>query len=66
MKNFARRVGRRGGGLIPAFLFFLVLFVSSCNVTRTVTTSSQYYQRGDTSCVIETKTVEMYDGSVKR
>ena len=33
----------------------------SCNVTRTVTTQSQYYQNGDTSIVIQTKTIETYD-----
>ena len=66
MKNFARRVGRRGGGLIPAFLLIIALLVMSCNVTRTITSSSQYYQRGDTSCIIQTKTIESYDGSVKR
>ena len=32
----------------------------SCNVTRTVTTQSQYYQRGDTTCTIVTKTIESY------
>ncbi len=36
--------------------------LTGCNVTRTVTTQSQYYQRGDTSCTIITKTVESYDG----
>ena len=41
------------------------LGLSSCNVTRTVTTASQYYQHGDTSVVIQTKTVESYDGSRK-
>ena len=34
-----------------------------CNVTRTVTTSSQYWQKGDTSVVIQTKTIESYDAS---
>ena len=36
--------------------------LQSCNVTRTMTTSSQYYQRGDTSVTIVTKTIESYDG----
>ena len=41
------------------------LGLTSCNVTRSVTTQSQYYQRGDTSVVIQTKTIESYDGSKK-
>ena len=39
--------------------------LSSCNVTRTITTQSQYYQRGDTTCTIVTKTIEQYDASKK-
>ena len=39
--------------------------LTSCNVTRTVTTQSQYYQRGDTTCTIVTKTIETYDASKK-
>ena len=35
--------------------------LSSCNVVRTVTNRSEYYQRGDTSVVIQTRTVESYD-----
>ena len=38
------------------------LGLSSCNVTRTVTTRSEAWQKGDTSVVIQTKTVESYDG----
>lgn len=41
----------------------LSVSVSSCNVTRVVTTSSEYFQRGDTSCMIQTKTVETYDAT---
>ena len=39
--------------------------LSSCDVTRTITTQSQYWQRGDTSVVIQTKTIETYDTSRK-
>jgi hypothetical protein len=39
--------------------------LASCNVTRTITNESQYYQRGDTSVVIQTKTIETYDASKK-
>ena len=39
--------------------------LSSCNVTRTITTQSQYWQKGDTSVVIQTKTIETYDASKK-
>ena len=39
--------------------------LSSCNVTRTVTTRSEAWQKGDTSVVIQTKTVETYDASKK-
>ena len=39
--------------------------LTSCNVTRTITNESQYYQRGDTSVIIQTKTIETYDASKK-
>ena len=39
--------------------------LQSCNVTRTITTQSQYLQRGDTSITIQTKTIEVYDASKK-
>ena len=39
--------------------------IASCNVTRTITNESQYFQRGDTSVVITTKTIETYDASKK-
>ena len=42
-----------------------VLGLQSCNVTRTITTRSEYWQKADTSVVIQTKTVETYDASKK-
>ena len=41
------------------------IVMASCNVTRTITTQSQYYQRGDTTCTIVTKPIETYDASKK-
>ena len=41
------------------------LGLQSCNVTRSITNESQYVQRGDTSAVIHTKTIETYDASRK-
>ena len=41
------------------------LGLSSCNVTRTITTKSEYWQKADTSVIIQTKTVETYDASKK-
>ena len=43
----------------------LAIALTGCNVTRTVTTKSEYWQRGDTSCVIQTKTIESYDATKK-
>ena len=45
-------------------IFILACLFSSCNVTRTVTTTAQTIQRGDTTTVIMTKTIESYDGKV--
>ena len=39
--------------------------LSSCNVVRTITNKSEYYQRGDTSVMIQTKTTESYDATKK-
>ena len=41
----------------------IALGLQSCNVTRTITTRSEAWQKGDTSVIIQTKTVESYDGS---
>lgn len=43
----------------------LCLSMTACNVTRTITTQSQYFTKGDTTCTIVTKTIETYDASKK-
>ena len=35
--------------------------LNSCNVVRTITNKSEFYQRGDTSVMIQTRTTESYD-----
>ena len=35
--------------------------LNSCNVVRTITNRSEFYQKGDTSIMIQTKTTESYD-----
>ena len=50
--------------IILLVVIALALLMSSCNVTRTVTTTAQTIQRGDTTTVIMTKTIESYDGKV--
>jgi len=52
-----------GGPMVITITIIVIagLGLSSCNVTRTVTTRSEAWQKGDTSVVIQTKTVETYD-----
>lgn len=44
-------------------IVFTCIVFSSCNVTRVVTTESSYFQRGDTTVNITTRTVETYDAT---
>lgn len=54
------------GALIAALTAVATaLGLTSCNVTRVITNESSYYQRGDTSVMIQTKTIETYDASKK-
>ena len=48
-----------------AILMATAVIVASCNLTRSVTTESQYFQKGDTTCTIVTKTIETYDATKK-
>ena len=42
-----------------------MIALTSCNVTRTITTTSSSIQRGDTTVIIQSKTIESYDASKK-
>ena len=46
--------------VILVILVVLGVAFASCNVTRTITTRSETYQHGDSSVVIQTRTVESY------
>lgn len=58
------RVTRTGRRLIFALALSLGC-LTSCNVTRTISTESKYFQKGDTTCTIVTKTIETYDATKK-
>ena len=49
--------------LLTALAIGLSVMLTGCNVTRTVTTCSSYLQRGDTTVLIQSKTIESYDAS---
>ena len=59
----AKRSYRLAAGLTA--LAIVALCATSCNVTRTITTKSEYWQKADTSVIIQTKTIETYDASKK-
>ena len=62
--NLSKKQFEAAAILILLVICLIALLLSSCNVTRTVTTTAQTIQRGDTTTVIMTKTVEQYDGNV--
>lgn len=67
MSDKAKRIIYFTASVIIASLTALLaaLGLNSCNVTRVVTNESSYLQRGDTSVVIHTKTIETYDATKK-
>ena len=50
---------------VAATAALLMTTLTGCNVTRTVTTSSSYVQHGDTTVLIQSKTIESYDATKK-
>lgn len=66
-KGVFKTLKERRGDVILAVgllvsLLAVALGIESCTVTRTITNESQYLQKGDTSVVIQTKTIESYNG----
>ena len=58
--------GRLGGGWLAlvvsiATAIAMALGLTSCNVTRTITTESRSLTRGDTAIIIQSKTIESYN-----
>lgn len=51
--------------ILCAVLVAAAMAMTGCNFTRTITNESQYFQRGDTNVVIQTRTIETYDASKK-
>ena len=47
--------------LAVASAIAMALGLTSCNVTRTITSESRSMTRGDTAIVIQTKTIESYN-----
>ena len=49
--------------LLTALAIGLSVMLTACNVTRTVTTTSSSVKRGDSTVIIQSKTIESYDAS---
>ncbi len=60
-KEITKIIGQIVIAAITALL--TALGMTSCNVTRVITNRSEYFQKGDTSVVIQTKTIETYDAA---
>lgn len=63
MKNLNPNVKKAIYGVLTALVALAasLLGLTSCNVTRTITTESSSVQKGDTSVIIQTKTIEQYN-----
>lgn len=65
MKKLSPNIKKAIYGVLTAFvaLAAALLGLTSCNVTRTITTESKSLQRGDTAVIIQTRTVESYNAT---
>ena len=60
MKKYVKQILLK---LLTALAIGLSVMLTACNVTRTVTTTSSSVKRGDTTVIIQSKTIESYDAS---
>jgi len=51
--------------LLTAIAVATAAALVGCNVTRTITTTSSSIKRGDTTVIIQSKTIESYDATKK-
>ena len=51
------------GATVALIIIGAATVLTSCNVTRTITTTSSSIQRGDTTVIIQSKTIESYDAT---
>ena len=51
------------GTIVALVIIGAATVLTSCNVTRTITTTSSSIKRGDTTIVIQSKTIESYDAT---
>lgn len=66
MKKRRNNMKKHNMILFCVIAIIIAISIQACNVTRTVTTKAEHYQRGDTTTTIITKTTESYDGAIKR
>ena len=51
------------GAAVALMIIGAATVLTSCNVTRTITTTSSSVKRGDTTIIIQSKTIESYDAT---
>ena len=63
MKKYIKQILLTLLTLLTALAIGLSVMLTGCNVTRTITTTSSSVKRGDTTVIIQSKTIESYDAS---
>ena len=63
MKKYIKQILLTLLTLLTALAIGLSVMLTGCNVTRTIATTSSSVKRGDTTVIIQSKTIESYDAS---